>query len=704
MTRHPGGLFGAMAAAAAAILRADTLSCVHGFAPSFPEPLTRISGLSNRILPPGPLSSSRLRSTNGGGEEEARRLKEKADQYRNEAEKLRLTLGLKKAEELEGEIRDFAKGVEDGGAASSASGVREGQKLQELKDRVEGLVRGSLGREEADNMLAALSSFATKASSESKSPDTEGTDAALPELTEDDISQAIEFLIRLPRPIKETLARAAGYPSYDSRPSMEKLVRRLHAKNGDISTEQLRRLYFQAFSENLSAESSIGKSAKEELDEEYEITGMSKLLASKIEERLENSTRAMELFPRSVQDADEGVLPTAEDADVIFQLLDKSFMATEKPMKVSGGYIIRGVNKRKSAGELLDALDGRLAKKNPEWTEKYQMSFVEIYSDVTDELFEDAVLITPNKFAPLAPRLLAGVTTAVSLFSTFVYCIDAYGENPVVMERLKGAVEIAQNGGVYDLTWFNELLVPLLVTLGAAQGFHELGHYLVAWSKQVKLTSPTILPAQMLPYLSFQNRLKTSPKGYADLFDIAFVGPIAGLSVSFVALLVGLQLTTTVDPSTAQILPSLPVGYLTQSTLGGTIVDLVLGGGDGILLNQDATTQVPLHPVAIGGFLGLIIHALDLVPVGSTDGGRISQAILGRVWHLTFSSVVFLVLFISSFTSDSGILLSFLFIYSFTQRDMEIPCRNEIDKVELPRAVAALVSWLLAALILVPLR
>lgn len=221
---------------------------------------------------------------------------------------------------------------------------------------------------------------------------------------------------------------------------------------------------------------------------------------------------------------------------------------------------------------------------------------------------------------------------------------------------------------------------------------------------QVKLTTPTILPSLGLPYLSFQNRIKTSPKGYADLFDIAFVGPITGLSVSFVALLVGLQLTTTVDPSTAQLLPSLPVGYLTQSTLAGTIVDLILGGGDGILLNQDATTQVPLHPVAIGGFLGLIIHALDLVPVGSTDGGRMSQAILGRVWHLTFSSLVFLVLFISSFTSDSSILLGYLFIYSFTQRDMEIPCRNEVDKVELPRAVAALVTWLLAALILVPLR
>ena len=135
------------------------------------------------------------------------------------------------------------------------------------------------------------------------------------------------------------------------------------------------------------------------------------------------------------------------------------------------------------------------------------------------------------------------------------------------------------------------------------------------------------------------------------------------------------------------------------------MVDLVLGGGDGILLQQEGATLIPLHPIALAGFLGLIIHALDLIPVGSTDGGHMSQAVFGRVWHLTFSSLVFFALFVASFVSDTeNILLGYLFIYSFTQRDMEIPCRNEIDKVELPRAIAALVSWFIAALILVPLR
>ena len=471
-----------------------------GFAPSSTARISTTNAINNcnhwqqGMLPSS--SSTCLRSTNGNdgssskAEEEAQRLREKANQYRNEAEKLRLTLGIQKIEGLEKDIREFMNG-DDAEASSSdsrSSEKREADKLKELRTRVQDLVRGSLGKEEADNMLASLSAFSsTSTFSDAK----EGEESAVSTLTEEELYNAISLLSTLPKPVKDTLAKAAGYPDYDTIPSMKNLVNRLYEKNKDISTEELRRLYFQSFSENLPAPTSMAgstkkRTAKDELDEEYELLGVSKMLANKLEEVLDNSTRAMELFPRNVQEADDSVLPTEADADVIFQLLDKSFMATQKPVKVQGGYIIRGTNKRKTAGELLDVVDGKLAKTNPEWTEKYQVSFVELYSDADMELFEDAILITPNKFASMAPKLLAGVVTAVTLFFSFVFCIDAFGENPIVMEKLKEATELAQNGGAYDITWFNELLVPLLVTLGAAQGVHEVAHYAVAWTKQVR--------------------------------------------------------------------------------------------------------------------------------------------------------------------------------------------------------------------------
>jgi len=640
-------------------------------------------------------TTSILKSANDNSGDEARRLKKKADQYRNEAEKLRLTLGLKRIEELKDDIQQFMSTEEFG------STEQEQKKFTELKARVEELVRKSVGDAEAEQMLAGLSSFSSNNSvmPVQSSPSSEVSVA----LTEEEMKSAISFVGSLPIPVKDTLAKAAGYPNYDSIINLEEFVNNLYV-NKDASTEKLRRLYFQAFAKNIPGGADI---VVKDSNEEYEIEGLSKAIQQQINDRMENSTRAMELFPRVVQDADEAILPRDIDANVIFQLLDRTtFMAVEKPMQVEGGYIIRGKNKRKTATQLLENIDEKLAKESPQWQESFQLSFVEIYADSSEQLFEDALLITPNKFAPMAPKLFAGVITAISLFSSFVYCIDTFSENEAVMQKLKEASEQATSGivGAYDLTWFNELLVPMLVTLGLAQGLHEAGHLVMSWSKGIKMTPPTILPSQALPYLSFQNRLKTSPKDYTDLYDFAFAGPVTGLTVSFIALLFGLQLTTEVDQSVAQLLPSLPVGFITQSTLGGTIVDLLLGGGDGILINQDPSTQIPLHPIAIGGFLGMIIHAFDLVPIGSTDGGRMSQAVLGRVWHLTFSSLVFTVLFLTSLFSDGfNLLLGFLFIYSFTQRDMEIPCKNEIDRVELPRAVAAFVSWVLVALILCPL-
>ncbi|HBY76875.1 MAG TPA: site-2 protease family protein, partial [Cyanobacteria bacterium UBA11148] len=39
---------------------------------------------------------------------------------------------------------------------------------------------------------------------------------------------------------------------------------------------------------------------------------------------------------------------------------------------------------------------------------------------------------------------------------------------------------------------------------------------------------------------------------------------------------------------------------------------------------------VDVHPLTIIGWLGLVVTALNLMPAGQLDGGRIVQAIYGR--------------------------------------------------------------------------
>lgn len=99
------------------------------------------------------------------------------------------------------------------------------------------------------------------------------------------------------------------------------------------------------------------------------------------------------------------------------------------------------------------------------------------------------------------------------------------------------------------------------------------------------------------------------------MFDFAVAGPLAGVLASIVALVVGSQLTLTSDPAT---LPALPLEILRQSTLGGGIIDGIIQGSlyipDGAPMSG---IMISLHPLAMAGYISLIINALALVPVGS---------------------------------------------------------------------------------------
>ena len=501
-------------ATAAALLLSILVSpnrVVNGFSPpSSLHPPSTFNGLYNRELRHNrsyasypPKTTSRFTTTsssstslhssnddNGDNNNEVQRLKAKADQYRKEAEQLRLTLELKKINELEHEIQEFVK-KEEGGesgessstattdvAAAAAAGQKK--KLDQLKTRVEDLIKGSVGKEEAEKMLSGLASFQTTPSAEEQYSISPSIKTPLPPLTDEEVKAAISFISSLPKLTQDVLAKTAGYENYDSITNMEEFVQNLY-QGKDVSSVYLRRTYGQSF-----AGVNAPTSSDEMKLEEYDLAEVSKMLASKMEESMETN-RAMELFPRTLQDIEEDMLPTDEDAQTVFKLLDQNtFMAIEKPIKVSGGYLIRGKNKRKEASELLDAIDKKLTKESPEWTEKFQLNYVEITAEPNSaEFIEDALLLTPNNFPVLAPFVISGLTTAIALFSSFVYGIDTFSGNQVVMEKLKEASERSAGGLSIDITWFNEMLVPLLLVLGSAQGLHELGHYLVAWSNKV---------------------------------------------------------------------------------------------------------------------------------------------------------------------------------------------------------------------------
>ena len=128
--------------------------------------------------------------------------------------------------------------------------------------------------------------------------------------------------------------------------------------------------------------------------------------------------------------------------------------------------------------------------------------------------------------------------------------------------------------------------------------------------------------------------------------------------------------------------------------------------GNGILNSPDPNQAIPLHPLALAGFGGLVINALSLLPLGNTDGGRISVAFFGRSFSRVVQGTTLLVLVLSGFfgADNQDNLLCYAIYAQFFQKEPEIPCRNEVDELNTIRGFIAIGIWVLVALILVPLR
>ena len=141
-------------------------------------------------------------------------------------------------------------------------------------------------------------------------------------------------------------------------------------------------------------------------------------------------------------------------------------------------------------------------------------------------------------------------------------------------------------------------------------------------AKGVKLSVPVFVPSLITGITTSVTTFKTLPKNKNDMFDISASGPLAGMVVSSFLLALGAKLTLISDPAT---LPALPLDILRQSTLGGAIIDNVLTGS--LYVPEGAPTAgitIPLHPFGVAGYVGLIVNALALLPIGSKSFGNIS--------------------------------------------------------------------------------
>ena len=134
-------------------------------------------------------------------------------------------------------------------------------------------------------------------------------------------------------------------------------------------------------------------------------------------------------------------------------------------------------------------------------------------------------------------------------------------------------------------------------------------------SKQFEVGLPTPIPSLQIGCMGTITPLQTPPPNLKSMFDFGVAGPLFGMVTSIAFLVTGLTITAGLDYTQTSSLPVLPSDLLLTSALGGGLVESFLGRG--ALIQGESLGYLPLHPYAIGGFLGILTNALALLPLGS---------------------------------------------------------------------------------------
>jgi membrane-associated protease RseP (regulator of RpoE activity) len=320
----------------------------------------------------------------------------------------------------------------------------------------------------------------------------------------------------------------------------------------------------------------------------------------------------------------------------------------------------------------------------------------------TDEMFRKI----REAFAgePLTPLLLEGEDGDVRL-------VMLPGKQTVAAGRPKWALHWllflatvatttwagALHAGVNLLQHPDQFAVGLPYSLGLLLilGAHELGHYFTAKAHGIQVTPPFFIPVPFaLGTFGAFIKIKSLTPNRRALFDVAVAGPLAGLVFAIPALLIGLRFSQVV-PGHAPA----GLGYdgvnIGSSVLLACLASLSLGAS--VLQGN----HLLLHPLAFAGWLGLIVTALNLLPIGQLDGGHMSHAQFGSRNARGISMVAMACLFLLALFVWPG-LMFWAFIVFFIAGTRDAPAANDLTPVGGPRKIVGYLTFFLLLLIIVP--
>jgi membrane-associated protease RseP (regulator of RpoE activity) len=288
---------------------------------------------------------------------------------------------------------------------------------------------------------------------------------------------------------------------------------------------------------------------------------------------------------------------------------------------------------------------------------------VEKYSGAKYEII---FTIVPKNAVPKAQGwgeyLFASLLVVSTLVTTFIYSTDVNSMNQqFVQSALDGDVSVVEKVGTLALGILGLQLV------------HDLGHYLFAFLNKTKLSVPYLIPSLQIGLFGSITNFLSYPKSRKELFDISIAGPVFGFAASLACTIYGLGLTVDTAPDVLSAFPALPQGFFSSSLLLYELANSYLD-----IASKDPTSLIYIHPAVAIGITGLIVNALNFIPIGRLDGGRVTMAIAGRQSADGIALAALIGQAISVLTNSNPVNFFWSLVVVFLQRGADYPPEDDI--------------------------
>jgi len=235
--------------------------------------------------------------------------------------------------------------------------------------------------------------------------------------------------------------------------------------------------------------------------------------------------------------------------------------------------------------------------------------------------------------------------------------------------------------------------LPYALSIMLILGGHELGHYFAARRHGLAVTLPYFIPLPIVSPFGTMGafiQLRQPMRNRKVLLDVGAAGPLTGLVFAVPLLFIGLA-----QAQTGSLPPNTPYTQEGDSLLYA-FAKLVIFGQ--LLPSNGVDVMIDSSQLAWAGWTGLLVSALNLIPIGQLDGGHIIYALFGERARILYYPLILVMIGLVFVTQVwllwVVLLLVFGRVYA-TPLDMITP----LDK---PRRWVGVLSLVIFLLIFVP--